>query len=97
MQTFFYNLLPAAMIVIGLLLLGCIIRTVRGPHVADRLVSINMMTTLVSISVCILSVFLAEGFLADVALIFSLLGCLAVIVLTRVLVQKNVKEAHHVD
>ncbi len=97
MQAFFFALLPVALFVIGMLLLACIFRAVRGPHVADRLVSINMMTTLVSISVCILAVLLSEGYLADVSLLFSLLGCLAVIVLTRILIQKTGKEDHHVD
>ncbi len=101
MQSFFFQLLPAALIIIGVLLLACIVRAVKGPHIADRLVAVNMMTTLVSISVCILSVLFAEGYLADVALVFSMLGCLAVIVLTRVMlagsVQESMKEEQHVD
>lgn len=85
MSEFYGHFLWIALGIIALLLLGCILRAVLGPHTADRLVAVNMMTTLVSISVCVLSFLLREGYLTDVALIFSLLGCLAVIVLTRAL------------
>ncbi|MBQ9211211.1 MAG: sodium:proton antiporter [Clostridia bacterium] len=84
MMDFYARLLWVALGVLALLILGCIFRAVRGPKVADRLVAVNMMTTLVTIGICILTFLLGEGYLADVALIFSLLGCLAVVVLTRI-------------
>ena len=37
---FLYN---GALIVIGVLLLFCLIRAIRGPRIADRVISINMM------------------------------------------------------
>ena len=77
-------LFKTALIVIGLLMPFCLIRTIRGPKVADRLVAINMMTTLCTIAICILTVMLEEGYLADVAIIFSLLGFLAVVLLTKI-------------
>ena len=101
MQTLFYHLMPIALFCISILILGCIYRSVRGPHVADRVISINMMTTLVSIAVCILALLLTEEYLVDVALVFSLLGCLAVIVLSRIFAsiayQHHEKENIHVD
>ena len=84
MTTFYVQLLWVALGVLALLIFCCIIRAVIGPRVADRLVAVNMMTTLVTVGICVLTFLLAEGYLADVALIFSLLGFLAVVVLTRV-------------
>ncbi len=92
-------LFKTALIVIGLLLPFCLIRTIRGPKVADRLVAVNMMTTLCTIAICILTVMLAEGYLADVAIIFSLLGFLAVVLLTKIYTGiwlKRKGEKHHV-
>lgn len=92
-------LFKTALIVIGLLMPFCLIRTIRGPKVADRLVAVNMMTTLCTIAICILTVMLAEGYLADVAIIFSLLGFLAVVLLTKIYTGiwlKRKGEKHHV-
>ena len=77
-------LFKAALTVIGLLMPFCLVRAARGPKIADRLVAINMMTTLCTIAICILTVMLAEGYLADIAIIFSLLGFLAVVLLTKI-------------
>lgn len=91
-------LFKTALIVIGLLMPFCLIRTIRGPKVADRLVAVNMMTTLCTIAICILTVMMAEGYLADVAIIFSLLGFLAVVLLTKIYTGiwlKRKGEKHH--
>jgi len=77
--------------VIGILIFFCAIRSVKGPQTADRLVAINMITTLVSVAICVLTFLLGEGYLADVALIFSLMGCMAVVVMSRI--QKEKKDA----
>ena len=94
-------LFTVALTGIGLLMPFCLIRTVKGPRVADRLVAINMMTTLCTIAICILTVMLAEGFLADVAIIFSLLGFLAVVLLTKIYLgiwlKKKEETGKHVD
>lgn len=45
---FLYN---GTLIVIGVLLLFCLIRAIRGPRIADRVISINMMGTLIVIAI----------------------------------------------
>lgn len=50
---FLYN---GTLIVIGVLLLFCLIRAIRGPRIADRVISINMMGTLIVITICVLGV-----------------------------------------
>ena len=74
-----------SLIVLGILILICVLRAVLGPRTGDRLMAVNMVTTLVTVCVCILALLLEEGYLADVALLFSLTGFLAVVVLSRVL------------
>ena len=49
---FLYN---GTLIVIGVLLLFCLIRAIRGPRIADRVISINMMGTLIVIAICVLA------------------------------------------
>ncbi|MBQ8149492.1 MAG: sodium:proton antiporter [Clostridia bacterium] len=80
-----YNMLwTGALIVLAVLTLACLIRSVIGPRIADRIVSINMISTLSLAMICILTMVLGEGYLADVALIYALLGFLAVVVLCKV-------------
>ena len=51
-----YNVLyTAALVVIGLLLLACLVRAIRGPRIADRVIAVNMMGTLIVIAICILA------------------------------------------
>jgi len=80
-----YNLLwTGALVVLAVLTLACLIRSVIGPRIADRIVSINMISTMSLAMIAILTRVLGEGYLADVALIYALLGFLAVVVLCKV-------------
>lgn len=80
-----YSMLwTGALVVLAVLTLACLIRSVIGPRIADRIVSINMISTLSLAMIAILTRVLGEGYLADVALIYALLGFLAVVVLCKV-------------
>ena len=79
-STLFYGILS----VLAIMLVFCLIRAVRGPRIADRIVSINMISTLSLAMIAILTRVLGESYLADVALIYALLGFLAVVVLCKV-------------
>ncbi len=62
----------------------CLARCIAGPRVSDRIMSVNMINTLCIIMVDLLAVIMGKGYLADIALIYSLLGFLAVVVLCKV-------------
>ena len=80
-----YSMLwTGALVVLAVLTLACLIRSVIGPRIADRIVSINMISTLSLAMIAILTQVLGESYLADVALIYALLGFLAVVVLCKV-------------
>ena len=80
-----YNILyTVALVVIGLLILACLVRAIRGPRIADRVIAANMIGTLVVITICILSFVMNEGYLIDIAMIYTMLSFLAVVLLTKV-------------
>ena len=80
-----YNILyTAALVIIGALLLACLIRAIRGPRIADRVIAVNMIGTLIVIIICILSFMMNEGYLVDIAMIYTMLSFLAVVLLTKV-------------
>ena len=82
--------------VLAAMLFACLIRAVRGPRIADRIVAGNMMGTMVMVIIGILSVKMKEGYLVDICLIYAMISFLAVVVLTKVYtgvyVEKKEKE-----
>ena len=80
------TLLDGSMIALGVLLLVCLLRAIQGPTTADRVIAVNMIGTMVVILICILTLRLGEGYLTDIAMIYTLLSFLAVVALTKLLI-----------
>ena len=76
----FYGILS----VLAVLLLLCLVRAVKGPRIADRLVAVNMMGTMVMVSIAILAVVKDQGYLVDICLIYALISFLAVVAPSRI-------------
>ena len=76
----FYGILS----VLAVMLLLCLIRAVIGPRIADRLVAVNMMGTIVMVMIALLAVVKDQGYLMDICLIYAMISFLAVVVLTRI-------------
>lgn len=72
------------LVVLAMLFFACLIRSVIGPRMADRIVAVNMMGTMVMVAIAILAVMAQEGYLVDICLIYAMISFLAVIVLTKV-------------
>ena len=80
----YHTLYMTVLVVLSVLTLLCLVRAIQGPRIADRIVSINMISTLTIAMICILANMQHQGYLADVALIYALIGFLAVVVLCKV-------------
>ena len=78
------NTLLTVCLILAVLVILCLIRAIIGPRIADRVVAVNMMGTMVIVIISILSVMLNEGYLMDVCIIYAMISFLAVIVLTKV-------------
>ena len=76
----FYGVLT----VLAVMQIFCLIRAVIGPRIADRLVAVNMITTMVTVMIAILAVLKGEGYLIDICLIYAMISFLAVVVLSRI-------------
>ena len=72
------------MIVLALFLLLSLIRAVIGPRIADRLVAVNMMGTIVMVMIATLAVVKDQSYLVDICLVYSMISFLSVVVLTRI-------------
>ena len=71
-------------VILALLTILCLIRAVKGPTIADRLVAVNMMGTIVMVIISILAQLMKEDYLVDICLIYAMISFLAVVVLTKV-------------
>ncbi len=80
----YHILFVAALVFLAVMIILCLIRAIRGPKVADRIVATNMMGTMVMVIIAILAIMLDEGYLADICIIYAMISFLAVIVLTKV-------------
>jgi multicomponent Na+:H+ antiporter subunit F len=80
------------LVCLGILAILCLIRAILGPKVADRLVAVNMLGTMVMVMIATLAVKLNEGFLADVCLIYAMISFLAVIVGTRIYMESYLEK-----
>ena len=70
--------------ILGLIMIACLVKAIRGPRIADRIIAVNMMGTTVVITICILAFVMGEGYLTDVAIVYTTLSFLAVVLLTKV-------------
>lgn len=77
-------ILVSAIIFLAVMLMLCLIRAIKGPQIADRIVAVNMMGTIVMVIIGILALLLHEGYLVDICIIYAMISFLAVVVLTKV-------------
>ena len=86
------TLLVAGAIVLALLMLATLVRAVLGPRFTDRIIAVNVINTLVVAEIVLLSVWMEEDFLVDVALLYALLSFLTVVVVSRLVLTRRQKQ-----
>ena len=83
-----WNLLYIAAILFLLVLIGImLVRAVQGPATTDRILAINMISTMVICIILILSRMLSEAWLLDVALIYAMISLVVVTMLASLYVK----------
>ena len=100
MSAAYETLFTVTLSILGVLLFPCLLRAIRGPRIADRVVGINMIGTIIIMMIAILSLMLEEGYLVDIAIIYAMLSFLAVVVLVKIYIgiyrsQKIEEENRH--
>ena len=80
------------LVILAVMVIICLIRAIIGPRIADRLVAVNMIGTMVMVSICVLTVVMQEDYLVDICLIYAMISFLAIVVLTKVYTGVYMKE-----
>ena len=79
-----YYIYITILIILAVMLFACLIRAIKGPRIADRLMAVNMMGTMVMVMISTLALMLNEGYLVDVCLVYAMISFLAVVMLSKV-------------
>ena len=74
-----------ATVFISLALVLSMVRLVKGPTAADRVVALDTMSITVTASLTLLAFYFQRYIYVDVALIYSVLGFIGVIIIARYL------------
>ena len=82
---FFEGAAIVALVLVTLALLLAVVRIVRGPSLADRILGLDLMATLVISYAGILAARSGVGFYADIAVAVCLVGFVSTLALTRYL------------
>lgn len=85
------GLLLGAMLFLSALSVVSIIRAYIGPTPADRIIAINLMTTLVVSIILLLSFYFAEESFVDVAILYAMIGFLMTVAVVKYLRQGSLK------
>ncbi len=79
--------------VLSVLLIFSLLRSIKGPRFTDRIVAVNVIGTISTAAICIISIYVEESFFVDIALVYALLNFLSVVILSHVVtVEHNKKE-----
>lgn len=87
-------LLIGSMLVLAVLIIFSMLRSVRGPGIADRIIAVNMIGTMIIMIIAVLSVYLGENYLTDICLIYALISFLGVVVLCKVYTGVYLQKKH---
>ncbi|MCI8633519.1 MAG: sodium:proton antiporter [Lachnospiraceae bacterium] len=83
-ETAYQILYEVSLIALGIGIFMAMIRAIKGPRIADRVVAINMIGTMTMLSIAILALALDQSYLLDVCLIYVMISFLAVVVLCKI-------------
>ncbi len=97
MESWFDYLLVAVLLALTAGLFFSLLRAIRGPRMADRILGINMTGRLNKAAIGVLAVLLEQSWLLDVCLIYCMISFLAVVVLAKISIASHEEQEEFDD
>ena len=97
MNAWFDYLLIGILFLLTAGLFFSLLRAIRGPRMADRILSINMTGSLTTAAIAVLAIYLDQSWLLDVCLIYCMISFLAVVVLAKVSIASHEEQEEFDD
>ena len=91
-ETIYNGFIVCMLILLTVVVFGYFIRTILGPHFADRILAINSISTVVMLFIGFLAVMQGENYIVDIALIYAVLGFVSVVILCKQYLRSHKKE-----
>lgn len=88
-------LMLAGMIFLSITIVFCLLRAILGPRFTDRIVAVNVICVKTVTLIAILSMYLGENYLLDVALVYASINFLSTIVLARLFLNNYLKNVQN--
>lgn len=77
------NFIAGSAIFLSLTAFFCMVRAIRGPENADRIIAINVVCTKIILIITFVSFLLEESFFIDVAMTYAMISFLASIIISK--------------
>ena len=84
LETGYQGLFTVVPIILAFMVILCLVRAIKGPRIAERIVAVNMMGTMTMVIIAILAIKMEEGYLVDICIIYAMISFLAVTLLAKV-------------
>ena len=97
MENWFDYLLLGVLFLLTAGLFFSLLRAIRGPRMADRILGINMTGSLTTAAIGVLAVLLEQSWLLDVCLIYCMISFLAVVVLAKISIASHEEQEEYDD
>ncbi len=81
---YYEYLFAAVLVVLALCTLVSLVYVIRAHLTVDRIIGINLISTVVVVMICVLAKFLGEDYLVDIAVVYVVLSFIAVLLLCRI-------------
>ncbi len=76
--------------ILGVGIFGSLIRVVTGPSIWDRILALSLGASKISMTIIIVALRVKESYILDLAMLFSILGFLVVLLLSRYVENRGV-------
>lgn len=77
-------LFTVVLVCLGIAAFIALIRSITGKTMINRFIGTNILSTITLIAICVLAILFKEAYLPDVAIVFALLSCIAVMLLCKI-------------
>ena len=91
-ETIYNGFIVCMLVLLTVVIFGYFIRTVLGPHFADRILAVNSISTVVMLFISFIAVMQGENYIVDMALIYAVLGFVSVVILCKAYLRSHHKE-----
>ncbi len=83
------SFLNGVLIVVAVLGLGGVARVIIGPTIWDRILGLNLISSKIIVAIVFFALILEKSFLLDIAIIYSLIGFIGSVLISRFVEKKG--------